>query len=36
MNASDIKTFLKIEIGSIMKVIPLKAGTLDEGEKIAV
>ena len=36
MNASYIKTFVNLAIASIMKVIPLKARTLDEGEKIAV
>ena len=36
MNASYIKTFVNLAIASIMKVIALKARTLDEGEKIAV
>ena len=34
MNASYIKTFVNLEIASIMKVIPTKARTLDKAKKL--
>ena len=34
MNASYIKTFVNLEIASIMKVISIKARTLDKAKKL--